>query len=76
MTNGLLVSSEPEGFGMQYRGIDMKIVRMGAPGGWKWTVTVDGEERSGSCEDREEAIAHAKKFIDRRLGPYKPLLSA
>jgi hypothetical protein len=61
------------GFGMQYRGIDMKIVRMGAPGGWKWTVTVDGEERSGSCPDRENAIDLAKKFIDRRLGPYKSI---
>ena len=53
----------------------MKIVRMGAPGGWKWTVTVDGEERSGSCLDREEGIQLAKKFIDRRLGPSKPLFS-
>jgi hypothetical protein len=61
---------------MQYRGIDMKILRMGAPGGWKWTVRVDGEERSGSCQDREDAIKLAKKFIDRRLGPYKPLLLA
>ena len=46
---------------MQYRGIDMKIVRMGAPGGWKWTVTVDGEENSGNCPNRIEAVRLAKQ---------------
>ena len=65
-----------EGFGMQYRDIEIKIVQMGAPGGWKWTVMIDEQEKSGSCPDREEAIQFAKKFIDRRLGPYKPLFSA
>jgi hypothetical protein len=52
---------------MLYRDFEMKIVRMGAPGGWKWAVTIDGKERSGSCGDREHAIELAKKFIDRRL---------
>jgi hypothetical protein len=61
---------------MQYRGIDMKVVRMGAPGGWKWTVMIDGKEMSGSEADREKAIQLAKRFIDRRIGPYKPIFSA
>jgi hypothetical protein len=53
---------------MQYRDVEIKIVRMGAPGGWKWTVTIDGKERSGSNSDREIAIDLAKRFIDGRLG--------
>jgi hypothetical protein len=53
---------------MQYRDVEIKIIRMGAPGGWKWTVTIDGKERSGSNSDREIAIDLAKRFIDGRLG--------
>ena len=30
---------------MQYRDIEIKIVRMAAPGGWKWTVAINGRER-------------------------------
>jgi hypothetical protein len=57
---------------MQYRDIEINIVRMSAPGGWKWTFTNDGKESSGSRPDREDAIQLAKKFIDGRLGRRKP----
>jgi hypothetical protein len=58
---------------MQYRGIEIKIVRMGAPGGgWKWTLTIDGKESSRIRPDREEAVDLAKRFIDDRLGRRKP----
>jgi hypothetical protein len=60
---------------MQYRHVEIKIVRMAAPGGWKWTVTIDGKERSGSDLDRETAIDLAKRFIDGRLGRRKPFFS-
>jgi hypothetical protein len=52
---------------MQYRDVEIKLVRMAAPGGWKWTVTINGKERSGSNWDRETAIRLAKRFIDGRL---------
>ena len=58
---------------MQYRDVEIKIFRMAAPGGWKWTVMIDGKERSGSNSDRETAIDLAKRFIDGRLGRRKPL---
>ena len=44
---------------MQYRDIEIKIVQMGARGGWKWTVMIDEQETTGSCPDREEAQGHA-----------------
>jgi hypothetical protein len=62
---------------MQYRDIEIRVVRMGAPGGWKWTVTMNGKEKNGSGSDREAAIRSAKRFIDGRLGrPGKPIASA
>ena len=61
---------------MQYRDIEIKIVRMAAPGGWKWTVAIDGKERNGSAADRETAIHVAKRYIDGRLGRRKPIASA
>jgi hypothetical protein len=61
---------------MQYRDVEIRIVRMGAPGGWKWTVTIDGKENGGNRRDRDEAIQYAKRFIDGRLGRRKPRFSA
>jgi hypothetical protein len=51
----------------QYRNIEIMIVPMGAPGGWKWTVTINGKQWSGHRRDREDAILSAERFIDRRL---------
>jgi hypothetical protein len=36
---------------VQYQDIEIKFLRMGAPGGWKWTVTINGKEKSGSGSD-------------------------
>jgi len=61
---------------MQYRDIEIKIVRMAAPGGWKWTVAIDGKQRDGSAADRETAIHVAKRYIDGRSGRRKPIACA
>ena len=61
---------------MQYRDIEIKIVRMAAPGGWKWTVAINGKERERSAADRETAIHVAKRYIDGRLGRRKPIALA
>jgi hypothetical protein len=53
---------------MQYRDIEIRILRMAAPGGWKWTVAINGKEKSGICPEHEDATRLAKRFVDSRLG--------
>jgi hypothetical protein len=57
---------------MQYRNIEIMIARMAAPGGWKWTVSINDKQWSGHRRDRENAILSAERFIDRRLSCQKP----
>jgi hypothetical protein len=52
---------------LQYRNIEIRIVRMAPPGGWKWTVTINDKQWNGHRRDREDAILSAERFIDRRL---------
>ena len=58
---------------MLYRGIEYSVVQGIERHHWKWAATVSGAKISGHGRTRDEAIANAKKAIERSLQkqPYK-----
>ncbi len=58
---------------MEYRGVEYRIRRTLSPDGWKWSVSVGGREKSGTCSDRNLAIQRAQKLIEELIGDQAPL---
>ena len=55
------------GFAMKHRGIEYTLVRGGGAGVWKWSASVAGVAIMGIATNKSEAVAGAKKVIDRIL---------
>jgi GH24 family phage-related lysozyme (muramidase) len=54
----------PGGFSVEHRGISYRVVEMGFPRGWKWTVGKGSTVTVGVCATRTDAIRQARTFID------------
>jgi hypothetical protein len=51
---------------MEYRGIPYRVVQA-IDGGWRWSVTGENKDRSGTALRREVAITQAQRYIDRLI---------
>ena len=53
--------------GMEYRGIDYRVVQGIERGVWTWSASVAGVVIMGQAAIKSEAVAAAEKAIDRAL---------
>jgi hypothetical protein len=51
---------------MQYQGIPYHVVQA-IDGGWRWSVTGENKDKSGTALRREVAITQAHRYIDRLI---------
>jgi hypothetical protein len=51
---------------VEYRGVEYAVVRT-IPNGWRWSIKRDDGERFGTSDNRDTAIARAKKSIDHLI---------
>jgi hypothetical protein len=65
MTRINLTTGEPYRV-MEHRGISYHVVQA-IDGGWRWSVTGENKDKSGTTLRREVAITQAQRYIDRLI---------
>jgi hypothetical protein len=51
---------------MEYQGVEFAVVQT-IPRGWRWSVTLDSNDKVGEALTREAGVMRAKLFIDGLL---------
>jgi hypothetical protein len=54
---------------MEHRGVEYRILQGIKPGDWKWSVETATGTKSGSSDNKDEAVIAAKRAIDNALDP-------